>query len=223
MDAKLLQFSMVVLGRTHNPTLLNPDFLTLNGIVPKEWNWEVAETITTPPMAMVRYTSGLTITVEHHKLQVADVEVGPDPSESKTPAIARAYVETLPHVRYAAVGANFQSGAETDDPGGLLKDCFLKPGAWDRPPHALQNVGLRLVYPLTGGRLILSLDAGEAEQTEAGESGTRALILANGNFHRDCDAYPAVNQVRDCIDAAEDDWRTYQALLAQVLPREKKE
>ena len=63
MEAKLIQFSTVVVGKAHNPTILNPDFLAVNGIVASDWGWEVAETITTPPFAVVRYTCGVSVTI----------------------------------------------------------------------------------------------------------------------------------------------------------------
>ena len=62
MIARLFQFSGVVVGQAHNPTILNPDFLAAEGIVPKSWNWSVSETITTPPLAMVRYSNGRCLT-----------------------------------------------------------------------------------------------------------------------------------------------------------------
>ncbi len=221
MDAQLVQFSVVVVGRTHNPSLLNPDFLAINGVVRKDWGWEVAETITIPPLAMVRYTNGVTLTVEHHKLQVVDQDVGGDPRQSKASTIARAYVETLPHVRYTAVGINFQTVAETGDPGQFLKERFLKPGAWDRPGQAVDSVGLRLVYPLDGGRVVMSLDAGEAEKVEGDKPSKKAVVLVNGNFHRDCRDYPAKDQVLSRIDEAEKDWAMYQSLLEKVWGSEE--
>src|SRR2546428_392286 len=110
METHLIQFSVVVVGEAHNPTILNPDFLAIREIVPKEWGWEVlSPAITTPPFAIVRYTNRVSITVEHGKLQVADLGVGDDPTGSKAAEIARRYVNTLPHVRYTAVGINFHS------------------------------------------------------------------------------------------------------------------
>jgi len=218
MDAQLLQFSVVVVGRTHNPSLLNPDFLVINNIVQKAWGWEVAETITTPPLAMVRYTTGVTVTVEHNKFQVADVDVRNKPIQSKAAAIARCYVETLPHVRYTAVGLNFQSAVDAEIPGQLLKERFLKPGAWDGPGHTVAGVGLRLVYPLDGGgRLVMSLDAGETEKIEGDKTCKKSVVLVNGNFHKDCQSYPAKDQVLKYIDEAGKHWITYQARLEEVL------
>lgn len=217
MKAQLVQFSVVVVGKTHNPSILNPDFLAINEIVPKEWNWEIAETVTTPPIAMVRYTNGLTVTVEPNKLQVADMDVGDDPAKSKAAAIAQKYVATLPHVHYAAVGINFQSIVEIADPGDFLKNKFLKTGPWDNSTRTLKGVGLRFVYPLTEGRVVLSLDAGEAEKIDENKSVRKSVVLVNGNFHRDCQGYPAMNPVIEFINEAEKDWMAYRMLLKDVL------
>ena len=75
MTLRLIQFSGVVLGQFHNPTILNPNFLETEGIVPKSWDWKVSKNITTPPLAVVTYTNGVTITVEPNKLQVTDLKV----------------------------------------------------------------------------------------------------------------------------------------------------
>jgi len=136
MKTHLILFSVVVAGEVHNPTILNPDFLAIREIVPREWGWEVAgPAITTPPFAIVRYTNGVSITVEHNKLQVADLSVDDDPTGSKATEVARRYVNTLPHVRYTAVGINFHSVAEVPDPATSLKTRFLKSGPWDNPSH----------------------------------------------------------------------------------------
>ena len=116
MTGKLFQFSGVVVGQAHNPTILNPDFLAAEGIVPKSWNWSVSETITTPPLSMVRYMNGVTITVEPNKLQVTDPNVENGPGDSKVTEIASEYVRVLPHVRYTASGNNFQSLIHRDSP-----------------------------------------------------------------------------------------------------------
>lgn len=217
MEIQLVQLSVVVVGRTHNPSILNPDFLAINEIVLREWQWEVADTITTPPLAMVRYKNGVTISVEHSKLQVADVGDNPEPSRSKAITIARQYVETLPHVRYSAVGINFQSITEQGDPGQFLKERFLKPGPWDSHEPRLQGIGLRLIYPVVGGRLVLSLDAGEAEKPEDDGAKKKAVLIFNGNFHRDCQDYPAKDKVTSLLAYAEDDWNFYGRVLTNIL------
>lgn len=221
MKTHLILFSVVVVGGDHNPTILNPDFLAIREIVPKEWEWEVADpAITTPPFAIVRYTNGTSITVERNKLQVADSSVGNDPMDSKVPEIARRYVNTLPHVRYTAVGINFHSIVEVPDPETFLKGRFLKLGPWDGPAHPLAAVGLRLVYPISGGRIVFSLDAGEAEHTDEDRREKRPVIIADANFHRECATYPADKEVAAHVTQAGADWALCRSLLHDALETE---
>ncbi|MBN1488809.1 MAG: hypothetical protein JXA69_02740 [Phycisphaerae bacterium] len=221
MNAQLIQLSVVVVGKAHNPTILNPDFLALRGIVPPDWGWEVDETITTPPFAIVRYKSGVAVNVEPNKLQVTDMLADADPTQSKAAEVAEAYVVTLPHVRYTAVGLNFHSVIEVDSPETYLKKRFLKKGKWDSPSHSVVAAGFRLVYAVAPtGRVTLSLDAGEVQK--AGSKDTKSsVIIANANFHRTCSDYPAEGQVCEYLHQLRSDWSMYQTLIADVLEAEE--
>ena len=217
MKAQLIQLSVVVVGKAHNPTILNPDFLALRGIVPPEWGWEVDETITTPPFAIVRYKSGVAVNVEPNKLQVTDMMANGDPRQSKAAEVAAAYVGTLPHVRYTAVGLNFHSVVEVGSPETYLKNRFLKKGNWDNAAHPITAAGFRLVYPVEpAGRVTLSLDAGEVQAESDKDAGVSAII-ANANFHRTCSAYPADEQVRQYLGELSSDWSMYQKLISDSL------
>jgi hypothetical protein len=216
MKRKLTQISFVVVGNDHNPTILNPDFLRIRGIVPEEWGWKVDATITTPALGFVRYANGIVISVEHEKLQVVDVDSG-SPAESKAAEIASRYVQMLPHVRYAAVGTNFSATVDGERPAEYLKDRFLKPGKWDSATHRLEAVGLRFVYPLKDGRIVVSLDLGEAPQEQGGEARIDLLIV-NANFHRDCSSsYPTHAEVLARLELVQEDWSTFNSLMRDVL------
>jgi hypothetical protein len=211
MHCTLAQISAVVVGMTHNPTILNPDFLAIRGIVPGDW--EVEATITTPPMSFVRYKNGLSVTVEHEKLQVIDAR-NSDLNQSKVAEIAAAYVRMLPHVRYSAVGINFQATVEHDAPDRFLKQRFVKSGAWDTPGRPLEAVGLRFAYSLSDGKLVLSLDAGES--ASSGNNGQHVLIL-NCNFHRDCVHYPADAVVIGHLNRMAEDHAIFLEICRDVL------
>jgi hypothetical protein len=218
-ETRLLQFSVVLAGKVHNPSILNPDFLRLRSIVPDEWGWEVAEGgLTTPPLALVPYKQGTVITVEHEKLQVVDGATQ-QPSQSKAAEIAHRYVQTLPHVRYTAVGINFQAAIAIADPRGFLKERFLKPGSWDSERHVLQALGLRFVYPLSGGRMVASLDVGEvsAIATNTGEEPARPAVIVGANFHRDCSQYPADKEVIQHLSKASECWQEFLSLMRDIL------
>jgi hypothetical protein len=89
MKIQLVQFSTVIVGKSHNPTLLNPDFLSIRRIVPDSWGWEVSPNLlfTTPAASQVVYASRVSITVDPSKLQVIDL--GEDPATSKIVDIAK--------------------------------------------------------------------------------------------------------------------------------------
>ena len=218
MDISHFEFSVVVVANDHNPTILNPDFLERQGIVQEGWGWKVmGPAITTPPFATVSYDSGVTVSVESHRLQVIDSSAPGGPQSSKVVDIARRYVEVLPHVRYSAVGINFRSVVEHVDANAFLKAHFLKSGVWNSEAHPLQTVGLKLIYPLDGGRVILSLDVGTVTQRVDEESKQLSGILIYANFHRNCHDYPSNDQVLEHLGNAEKDWVAYQTMVSDIL------
>jgi len=216
MKWRLVQFSGVVVGDAHNPTILNPDFLASQRIVPKSWGWEVAETITTPPLSMVRYENGVSVTVEQSKIQVTDTNVEDGLERSKVTEIAAAYVEILPHVRYTAVGNNFQSLIPKPNPGNYLKERFFKKGEWTNSPSDLDSVGVKLSYPLVPtGRLVLTIDAAEATLPDNDDH--QEVIVCNANFSRKCDEHPASDEAVEHLKLAMVDWNTYKQALNSLF------
>lgn len=218
MEANLVQISTVVTGDTHNPSILNPDFLESQGIVPKAWSWELAETFTTPPLSVVRYKNGVTVTVEANQLQIVDQNVEVDPTRTKVATLAAAYVKALPHVRHTAVGINFQSIIVVESPEDLLKELFLKPHSCDAPERPLHTAGYRLVYLLPDdARVTLSIDAGQQKKADKGE--TRSVIVVRANFHRGCTEHSTSGQVAKQFENLASDWETYQELLGHSILR----
>ena len=63
--------SVVVTAEFHNPSILNPDFLTSNEIVPPDWT--VTEAVTTPPVSMVRYDNAIQWIVDQSNLTVTEI------------------------------------------------------------------------------------------------------------------------------------------------------
>jgi hypothetical protein len=216
---RLIQFSAVVVGQSHNPTILNPDFLREQGIVPKSWGWEVAKTITTPPLAVVAYTNGVSINVEQNKLQVTDPNVEEGPDKSRVTEIASAYVTVLPHVRYTAVGNNFQSLHPMEDAAERMKSRFLKEGPWTTSPRTLETAGLKLTYEFEDqGRLTLALEAGEAKLPDAADQ--QPVVLANANFDRKCGERATHTMVVGHLEKAMQDWAIYEHTMNEILAAE---
>ncbi len=222
MQAKLVQHTVVVTGDAHNPTILNPDFLQREDIVPKAWGWTVEQTLTTPPLALVRFDNGVSITVEPSKVQVADPSKTSDPLESKAADIATAYVNTLRHVRYTAVGINFLCTVDDDSPERFVKNRFLKEGSWLQGGYPLETAGLRLVYRCPfDARLTLSVDTGHSSGDDEKEE--RRVLIVRGNFHRENIEPPTYKGVSEHLANLAHDWDVFQKLIVSTLGSQDEE
>lgn len=175
-----LNASIVVLAESHNPSILHPSFLSSQSIVPASWS-VTEHPICTPAFAAVKYTSGVHFLVETSKLQVIDTSPPEDLATSEVASIACKYLGALPHVPFKAVGINFLTLVEIEDPEQHLASRFLREGAWTTQKE-LKAFSARFVYDAEPGRLRISCDPGEVE---VGGSGMRSGILVSLNFHMD--------------------------------------
>jgi len=179
---EILNTSVVVLAKHHNPTILHPSFLSSEAIVPSDW--EVAEQpVSTPVFAMVKYKNGIIFNVEENRFQVRRDELKDDVAKSQLPVLACKYVQKLPHVKYQAVGINFKGFIECADPEILVMDHFLKPGIADFKGAHPEASGFRFVYNLDNVRLRLSFDSGKVKRAE--DENERSGILIDANYHID--------------------------------------
>ncbi len=224
MNIYPLEFSVVVVGQDCNPTILNPDFLERRNIVPADWGWKLAgPPITTPPFATVTFDAGVTVKVETNRFQVSDQKTAGDVARSKIREIAQSYIGELPHVRYTAVGINFRSLVEMNEPDRFLIQKFLKAGPWDQQPNCLQGLSLTLAYPHDEGKLNLSLGGAAIELEVEDHVEVKQGILAAGNYHRDCEGYPSDGLVMEHIGRAADDARHFGTILKTLLSGESEQ
>jgi hypothetical protein len=179
---EILNTSVVVLAKQHNPTILHPTFLSSEGIVPTDW--ELAEPpVSTPVFAMVKYKNGIFFIVEENKLQVRQDELKDEVGESLLPVLACKYVQKLPHVKYQAVGINFKGFIECAEPERIVMNRFLKPGIADFNNKHPEASGFRFVYDLNDVRLRLSFDSGKVKRAE--DKNERTGIVIDANYHMD--------------------------------------
>jgi hypothetical protein len=207
MELELQEFTVAVLASDHNPSLLNPDFLRIQSIVPEDW--KVSEpVVVTPSVATVRYEEGVSITVARARLHISD-EASRDPSRSKIVDIATAYIKTLPHIRYTALEANFSARVATDDPLALLRSRFLTARNLNFGGHSLEDVGVRLAFS------IASSDVQLVFGTELPDSTDHIVIV--GSFHCEWEAYPAVKDATEALQSVMRDWRVFNDLVTDAV------
>ncbi len=220
MALRLLNFSIVVVGHSHNPSILNPDFMARTGIVPSDWGWDLDEPVfSTPPLSQVRYKNGITIVCEPSKLRITESAEPADPATSRIQEIAIGYVKALPHVPYSAVGVNFTAALEKGDPTRFLIQAFLQSGPWNTEAHHLSGLGLRLVYPLNGGHLTISLDAGEIG--EGSQQNRKSVVVMDANFHHDCASEDRVTEIVGHLKRSLEFWNEYQRVVSDIMGKEE--
>ena len=192
-ETKSLDLAVVIVAQSHNPSLLNPDFLKFNGIVPEDWELAVPP-ICAGPIAQVAFKSGITITAQPDRVIVTEVLAGRD--KPLAPEIVKKYVQVLPHVPYSQIGLNpkIYAGIQDSEPDAPLLSRFLKDAAGLKREDlgALQTVGLRLGFAVPDGSSFnLSLDEGQITDDSVS---LKHGILFGGNFH--CDLRGETNKER---------------------------
>ncbi len=198
-DFRFQQLAIVVVAKNHNPTILNPDFLIRNEIIPKEW--ETSDNpVCTDPVAQVAFTSGVTITAEFNKIVFTEKTLGRAPEDISVPEIAQRYIRTLPHVAYKAIGINPDGIMLFEDPSAarsVIVDSLICSQRWQELSDEPIRGSLTLTIPLAEYQLKLSISEAHLE----GEGGS-ALQVA-GNFHYDSqaeDMYECNEELIDIID-----------------------
>ena len=214
-----LETSIVVVGEDCNPSILNPDFLRVQDIVPEDWGWELADApFTSRGLSLVVYDSDFTIKVEPNRFQVTDAGSSAVDADAKIIQIARRYIEVLPHVRYTAVGNNFQRFLSVEQPLRFLQERFVKPGPWLN--EASRDVGISLGYDHDGGLLTLGFENKLLLKQVNDELDRVEGVRIKANFHRDCEGYPTDQSVLAHIARLATDADAFTQKLAYFLSDE---
>ncbi|MBT3905164.1 MAG: hypothetical protein HOF30_05765 [Rhodospirillaceae bacterium] len=182
--AKKLEFNVntttvVLVANAHNPSLLNPDFLKLNEVVPADW--DVDETITTPGISYVKYVNGVTVQVEPGRCLVSQAGVGQFRDSYEIHDVAKKYVRVLPHIPYHGVGVNWEFSVEKKNAFRWLRDRFLKPGDWRNFGGRMRSAEYKFSIELEGAVLNLGIKPAKFKMPDNGEVFEVAVVDAN--FH----------------------------------------
>lgn len=173
-----LNTSIVILAEAHNPSILHPSFLSSLGIVPNDW--QLAEPpICTPMVSIVKYANKTVFKAEPNKLMV----LSESPTEcSLLSEIVAKYVQTLPHVNYAAVGTNVAGYIELPDhPEAWIVERFLKQGPGNDDKLTPKAATIKLIYGLERSTLTLNCDPGSVRRHD--QLSEQPCLLIGGNVH----------------------------------------
>lgn len=176
----IVQCSCALTATSHNPSILNPDWLIRFGVVDE--SWKLAQPfISTPPFAQIKYTNGVVITFEQAKISI--LLENPETDSDVVPALAASIVKLLKHVPYSGIGINFQAAQEIESPSAVLRDTLVAPGPWI-DSKAPDSVTIKFVYGEDdNNRANYTIAPGKKLMLEEGENVSDTVLIFEVNFH----------------------------------------
>ncbi|MEA2084118.1 MAG: hypothetical protein U9O82_07760 [Thermodesulfobacteriota bacterium] len=145
---KVLSANIVVLAQFHNPSILNPDFLRINHIVDEKW--DVAETITTTPFSQTRFRNGIALTVDNERFNITQKINAGYPESSPIYDIAIDYIKILEHVKYTAMGLNWDIVVPMKSPDSWMVEHFLKKASIPKSGPDIDGLNLTMKFNFSG-------------------------------------------------------------------------
>ena len=209
----LVEFSVVVVAQSNNPTILNPDFLKHNGIVNARRDLHREQPpLITPMFSQVVFEDGLVVradpaTIAFH--QAADVLTRGD---IDGPVVAKGYLKTVPHVRYTALGLN-PKVVIRNPPFARLSKMLRTEGSWMTFGQSTPGFEIKATYQLPGRRLALTL---QEVRTKQGDD----VLLCTANIHREIEEgnqQMRVSSILSMLDFWEKDLDEFNTLVCQAL------
>lgn len=216
---EIREFSIVVVADNQSPTILNPDFLKYNHIVPAEWELAMPP-ICTPPISQVVFKNGFNIVAQADKVtfwQPLDAEN----LLINVPEVSQKYVEALPYISYRAIGINLTGHVVADkeeDTQNFILHNLIAPGNWKNFQGYAPDVLVQFVYRLENGTLMIAVQRGIIQENP--ENGASHILIFAGNFHRDVSGISNEEKfqyVKEAIQSWETGVNTFKSLVEEIF------
>lgn len=173
----LVEFSVVIVAQSHNPSILNADFLHHNGIVsgkrqPRE------DCLTSPMLSRVAFDDGLSVQAD--PLRVTFEQSGDALTKEALvcASAAKGYLKTVPHVRYVAVGVNSMYVLQ-NIPLRRVSDALRSGGDWMTFDSVVPKCEFKATYEMAGRRATLDVQDASYE--------SEPVTFFRVNIHREID------------------------------------
>ena len=128
---QVANLSVVLAAQSHNPSIINPDFLKHNKIVEEDWD-TISPPVTTPVVAQINYEK-ISWTITNEQCVVSEQIKGEFRDSYYLHTCAKKYAEVLKHISYRALGLNWQIIIQMEEnTADWIKSKFLKSGEWQK-------------------------------------------------------------------------------------------
>ncbi len=207
--------TVVIVAQSHNPSIINPDFLKDNGIVDRDWKLVPVPIITTPVVAQISYKDAAWHVMPDKCIISGKIGIN-DMNNDDIYKCAERYIEVLRHVPYKAIGLNWQVTRKFhSDANRWLHSKFLKAGVWDDDVVLVEFVvRLRLE-----NHAICSLTVKAPIPQEPIHIGMSQVII-DCNFHFDIqDEEQKVEKMKGVLK----NWLNYKTIMNEYLEQYFKE
>ena len=191
---QLRELSVVLVADSNNPSILNPDFLKIHGIVSHESSLKDPP-ICTPAFSQVTFADGITVRADPARVTFQHSSDQLDPGNVRCIESARRYIAIVPPVPYTAIGINlkgYRIGQEVEME--TLAGVLVEKGAWTAFQGVKPKLRLNAVYDLEDKRIAFAV----SEQNEKTSTGVTAPILSfDANIHRDVQVTNQLERIKN--------------------------
>lgn len=207
-EVSIESMSIVIVGKHHNPAILNHDYLRHNSIVPESCT-PAGPMMCTPAISRIDYEGGMHIISDLERVYF--VNAWSEDKSIKIPGIALNYLKVESSVPYTAVGLNWQATIDSMD-GQLTTAALLRSGDWMDFKETAPDAAIKLTHKLSEGRIINT----DVQQDQSGS------IVFSGNFHHpirseDTQSYRIAKSIISEWESALNDFRKLVSIIAEGM------
>lgn len=183
VGVSLINVSVVLVAKHHNPSLLNPDFLRSNGLAEKDTSVRADQTLVTPAFSRIVFENGISWTVDPDRCTIQEDINDSLREEYRIHQSAIKYAETLPHLPYLAMGLNWKLWWPVNEPDQWLKQQFMNESLVAETLVAPTSMIFRF-SSIEGSLCILNIQEATLNiQSANNENLKQNGIIADFNFH----------------------------------------
>lgn len=207
----VVEFSVVIAANSHNPTILNADFLRHNGIVGGNWQ-PTEDCLTSPLFSRVAFNGGLEVQADPMRVKFEQTGDALVADSLVCASAAKGYLKTVPHVPYVATGVNVKCVLQ-NLPLHRVSGLFASSKDWTMFHSVVPRFELKAIYEMTGKSMTLDVQ----EQL----SGTDRFTICRTNVHRQVDEENQqlrLNSMLTALDSWEIDLADARAVAQQYAP-----
>ncbi len=220
----LNDLAIVIAAKSHNPTILNPDFLKRNSIVPDDWELNSPDKqFSTVTASQVVYNNGISIQAQYEKVLFSENITGKEYSDFQIPNVARKYVKNLPHVSYTAVGINpkgYIQVPSNEDAENFVINKLIQSGPWKLINEVQPIVSTTFIYRLENCNIGISI---MSDQIQIQKDNDIPVITFSSNFHRDFETTEDPKELDSVLKNWTDDLETFKNIVNSFLSKEQRE